>query len=354
MAKKKTNNRRKLSRIGIVVISALSAILLSIAVIVGWGQWNYRFGSAIAREGVVYITHDMDFAQTAQILADSGYLTNPSRWSSMAQSHGMDSVQMGRYSLESGESYRTALSKMRYGRETPVRLTFNNIRNMERLAGVVSRYLAADSVAMLCTLRDGQLIDQMGFSWATLPAMFIPNTYELYWSCTPEEFMRRMKREYDKFWNADRLAKAEKLGYTPQQIATIASIVIEETKFRGEMSDVAGVYLNRLRVGMPLQADPTLKFAVGDFTLRRVLNIHKKADSPYNTYKYSGLPPGPICIAPIDAIDSVLAYSDKKHDYYYFCAKPDFSGQHAFARSLPEHNRNAAAYYSALNKRGIR
>ena len=173
---------------------------------------------------------------------------------------------------------------------------------------------------------------------------------------TPEEFVERMQKEHDRFWNEERREKARRLGYPPEQIATIASIVIEETKFKGEMTQVAGVYVNRLRAGMPLQADPTVKFAVGDPSIRRVLHRHLEYDSPYNTYKYNGLPPGPICVPSIAALDATLDYAEakNKHNYLYFCANSDFSGRHVFARTLPEHNRNAAAYAAELNRRGIR
>lgn len=364
MAKTKTSRRkspakgkhRKLSARGIAVIAALAVILLVIAGAIGWKQYNYRFGTAIVRSGTVQVHTGTSFAEISRMLADSGYVRDLRKWESYARSNGMDSVRAGNYALKSGTSYRTALTDFRYGRQTPVRLTFNNIRTMDRLAGVVSKYIEADSLTILKTLRDTDIIRETGLTKATFPSLFIPNTYEVYWTMTPEEFVTRMKKEHDKFWNDERRAQAKKLGYTPEQISTIASIVIEETKFKGEMTQVAGVYVNRLRAGMPLQADPTVKFALGDPAIRRVLNKHLQYDSPYNTYKYAGLPPGPICVPSITALDATLAYAepDKKHDYYYFCAKADFSGKHAFARTLPEHSRNAAAYAAELNRRGIR
>lgn len=364
MAKTKTTRRkapakgkrRKLSARGIAVIAALGLILAVVAGAIGWKQYDYRFGTAIVRSGTVQVYTGTTFAELGRMLADSGYVKNLRKWESYARSNGLDSVKAGNYALKNGTSYRTALTGFFYGRQTPVRLTFNNIRTMDRLAGVVSKYIEADSLTILETLRDADVIRKTGLTRATFPSLFIPNTYEVYWTLTPEEFVARMKKEHDRFWNDERRAKAEQLGYTPEQIATIASIVIEETKFKGEMTQVAGVYVNRLRVGMPLQADPTVKFALGDPSIRRVLNKHLTYDSPYNTYKYAGLPPGPICVPPITALDATLAYADadKKHDYYYFCAKADFSGHHAFARTLPEHNRNAAAYAAELNRRGIR
>ncbi len=182
--------------------------------------------------------------------------------------------------------------------------------------------------------------------------MFLPNTYEMYYTTTPEQFTDRMYKEYQRFWTVARKQKAERLGYTPQQISALAAIVDEETNKNDEKARIAGVYLNRLRRGIPLQADPTLKFAAGDFSLKRILNKHKEIDSPYNTYKYAGLPPAPIRQPSITAIDAVL--NAEKHDFLYFCAKADFSGYHAFARTLAEHNNNARKYHNELNRRGIR
>ena len=181
--------------------------------------------------------------------------------------------------------------------------------------------------------------------------MFIPNTYELYWNCSSDEFLSRMQRENERFWQS-RERKLARTGLNRIEAYTLASIVYEETKRTDEMPRMAGVYINRLKRGMPLQADPTVRFALGDFSIRRVLNKHLEVDSPYNTYRHPGLPPGPICMPSIAAIDAVLDYEN--HDYLYFCAKDDLSGSHTFARSLAEHNRNAQAYARALNRRGIR
>lgn len=353
---KKKSSKRKLSRRGILIVCVLALVLCVIGGAFFWKQYQYRFSTGIVKKGVVQIPSGTSFEAMSLMLVDSGYVANAQKWASFARSHGVDSVRGGNYALSPGMSYRTALTTFFYGRQTPVRLTFNNIRTMDRLAGTVSRYIEPDSLQMIRVLNDPATAQEYGFTKATFPALFIPNTYEVYWTLTPEGFVERMHKEYERFWNEDRKVRAEKLGYTPDQISTIASIVIEETKFQGEMTDVAGVYLNRLKVGMPLQADPTAKFAAGDFSIRRVLDYHKTIDSPYNTYKYAGLPPGPICVPPINAIDAVLAYADadKKHGYYYFCAKADFSGKHAFAKTLSEHNRNAAAYHAELNRRGIR
>ncbi len=258
----------------------------------------------------------------------------------------------GHYVLEKGMSRRAIRKMLERGLQTPVRLTFNNIRTLDRLAGALARQTEPDSLAWLAMLEEGPLADSLGFAPHTFLAMFIPNSYEVYWNTTPRRLAERMKKEYDRFWTPERLAKAEALNLTPVEVSTLASIVYEETKMSDEMPRVAGVYLNRLRRGMPLQADPTVKFAVGDPTIRRVLNRHLTVDSPYNTYLHRGLPPGPIAMPSIRTIDAVL--NPEKHDYLYFCAAPDFSGYHLFARNLAAHNRNAQAYARALNQAGIR
>ena len=194
--------------------------------------------------------------------------------------------------------------------------------------------------------------EKYGFKPEEMIGMFIPNTYEVWWNITPEGLTERMKKEYDNFWNEERVAKLARTRLTQKEVTTLASIICEETRMTDEMPTMAGVYINRLRRGMLLQADPTVKFAIGDFTIRRVLNRHLEVDSPYNTYKYAGLPPSPICMPSIKGIDAVLNY--KESNYLYFCAKEDFSGYHNFARTLSEHNQNARRYANALNRAGIR
>jgi UPF0755 protein len=234
---------------------------------------------------------------------------------------------------------------LRAGLQEPVQLTFNNIRTKEELAAHVSSYIDVDSMSII-ELFNPEIVREYGFTPETFPAMFIPNTYEFYWTTTARQFADRMKQEFDRFWDTDRLTKAQSIGLTPVQVATLASIVQEETNVPAEKAKVAGVYINRLTRGMLLQADPTVKFAVGDVTIRRVLNKYLDTDSPYNTYRYPGLPPGPITFPEISSIDAVLNY--EKHNYLYFCARPDLSGYNNYARTNAEHDRNAALYHNAL------
>ncbi len=314
-----------------------------------YGEYAYRFVGVTTSSTTIQVTEDGELEEwLAGELEQQGVIPSAQELISVAGSRGLAKVKAGNYKVSKGESYRTLLSKFAYGRETPVRVTFNNIRTLEQLAGVLSRQLRSDSLTFLDTFR----AEAKAEGGANYIARFIPNTYEFYWSVSPEEFSEKMLVEFEKFWNDDRKAKAKKLGFTPQQIVNIAAIVDEETNLKSEMDEVAGVYINRLRIGMPLQADPTVKYAVGDFTIKRVLNKHLTNRSPYNTYVHGGLPPGPICSPSIAAIDATLSYSG--HKYLYFCANADFSGSHAFATTLSGHNANARAYQRELNRRGIR
>lgn len=264
----------------------------------------------------------------------------------------LEKAPAGYYKVSKDEStYRFAYN-LKHGRETPISFVFNNLRTKEQFAKRAADQLLVDSASLATKLNNPEFCAQYGFSPQTIPAIFIPNTYELYWKTSAEQLIERMKREYDRFWSEERLSKADQLGLSPVEVATLASIVEEESAQQRERPRIAGLYLNRIKIGMPLQADPTVKFALGDFSIRRVLNEHLNYDSNYNTYKYAGLPPGPIRIPSIQAIDAVL--NREKHNYIYMCAKEDFSGSHNFAASYEQHLKNAAKYRRALDKRNIK
>ncbi len=346
--KKRLKKQYRIAFRVVLVVLALATLALGYYV---WGEYTYRYGKVAQRDGVVQFYKNQSIEEAAQYLQSEGYIASAQELYEVAQGRDVDSIKAGNYKIVVDESHRSLLSKLANGHESSVRVTFNNIRTLPQLAGVLSKALMADSLTFLNYFnaeaqRDGG---------ANFISYFIPNTYEAYWSETPEEFTARMKKEYNKFWESGTRAEdAKKLGYTPHQIITIASIVEEETNLKSEMDEIAGVYINRIRRGIPLQADPTVKFAVGDFTIKRVLNRHLKTPSPYNTYLNAGLPPGPICSPSIAAIDATLDYIRHPHKYIYFCANADFSGSHVFATTLGKHNANARAYHSALNKRGIR
>jgi len=260
-------------------------------------------------------------------------------------------VQSGRYNIKNHMSNNQLVTMLRAGRQEPIDLIFNNIRTKEQLASRVAEQIEADSSSIVQLLNNDAFLKQFGFNSQTVYAMIIPNTYEFWWNTPAKEFITRMHKEYEAFWTANKKKKAEKLNFTPTEVSTLASIVDEETLRNEEMPKISGVYINRLKKGMRLQADPTIKFAINDFSVKRVLSKHLEVDSPYNTYKYRGLPPGPISFPSIKAINSVLNYQD--HEYLYFCAKPDFSGYHNFSKTHYQHINNARKYQRALNKEKI-
>ena len=346
-------NKKKQSKRNIIAGILLFFVLL----IAGVGVWGYRLAWApnfMPQETVyIYIGKDKSFTDLCRQLQDSA---DCSRIGSFKQLAGMlkyqANIRTGRYAVSPGMSNLQLLNDLRRGHQVATRLTFNNIRFKKDLAERLDEQLMLDKDELLSLLNDSAYCDSLGFTTETITSLFIPNTYEVYWNIPADKLMQRMKREYIAFWTDVRLEKAKAIGLTPAEVATLASIVEEETAASDEYPIVAGLYLNRLHRGIPLQADPTVKFAVGDFTLQRILFEHLEVDSPYNTYKHAGLPPGPLRIPTIKGMDSVLNYM--KHNYLYMCAKEDFSGRHNFAATLAEHNRNANRYRAELNRRKIR
>ena len=261
-------------------------------------------------------------------------------------------VKAGRYRLTDSMSNIELIRMLRSGRQIPVKVVFNNIRINTQLAEAVAPSIEVDSAGIMALLTDSvYLAAHFRHTPQTILSLCIPNTYEFFWNTSAQDFLDRMAKEHDRFWTESRRQKARDAQLTPLQVSILASIIEEETQKDDEKPIMAGVYINRLNKEIPLQADPTVKYAAGDFSIRRVLNKHKEIQSPYNTYLNVGLPPGPICIPSIASIDAVLNYS--KHDYLFFCAKEDFSGYHNFARTNAQHSRNAQAYQRALNHRKI-
>jgi UPF0755 protein len=255
-------------------------------------------------------------------------------------------MKPGRYVLKKDMTNLEALRVLRAGKQEPVQITFNNVRLLSDLSEKITHNLGMTPQEFEAAVIKFAMSNAYGFNKDNVMTMFVPNTYEVYYNVSPEALVQRMHHEYESFWTADRKAKAREVGLTEIEVSILASIVQAETIKSAEAPVIAGLYLNRLRKGIALQADPTLVFAVGDFTLKRVLNEHKEIDSPYNTYKYAGLPPGPVNMPSIRSIDAVLNYT--KSDYYYMCAKEDFSGNHNFTNSYDEHMKNAARYQRAL------
>tara|TARA_R110001583_G_scaffold31942_5_gene108858 strand:- start:1154 stop:2197 length:1044 start_codon:yes stop_codon:yes gene_type:complete len=265
-------------------------------------------------------------------------------------------IKAGRYVIKKGMSNNDIINSIR-SNNLPIKLSFNNQISLEKLAGRVSEVIEADSISLLKAMNDQAFLSENNFNEATALGMYLPNSYEFLWNTSAENFRDRMLKEYQRFWNETRTKKAEAIGLSPNQVIALASIVHEESKQASEQPRIAGVYMNRLRIGMPLQADPTLKFAAyklpeyQNTVIKRVLNVHKDIDSPYNTYKNLGLPPGLIAMPDISAIEAVLNY--EKHKYLYFAADAQRLGFHKFAKTLSQHNVNARAYQRYLSSQGI-
>ncbi|PVY43173.1 UPF0755 protein [Pontibacter virosus] len=300
----------------------------------------------------VYIPTGASYEQALDSVEATGTIIDRLSLRFMAKLMDYDElVKPGRYKIENGWGNRQLIGVLRLGEQVPLRITFNNIRLRSQLAEKLAAAVEPSAAEIDSLLNDQEYLQTLGFDTTTVVSMFIPNTYEVYWTITAPELMQRMKTEYDRFWTDERKAKAEKMGLSPKEVSTLASIVQAETIKNDEKPRVAGVYLNRLQKGMKLEADPTVVYAVRDFTIRRVLNVHLQHDSPYNTYRYAGLPPGPINVPDISSIDAVL--NPEEHKYIYFCAKEDFSGYHSFAVTHAEHIANARRYQRALTQRNI-
>ncbi len=300
-----------------------------------------------------YIYTGTSFAAVKDSLVKKGYLTDPESFEWLAHLKKYDQkVRPGRYRLVNNMSNNMLVNLLRSGKQEPLKLIIQNIRSREDLAGKLGRQLEVDSAKLSSLFNDPAYLARFNLSPPTLLVLFIPDTYEFYWNTSGEELFNRMEQEYKKFWTPERMRLADSLQLKVSEVVTLASIVEKETNMNPEKPIIAGVYLNRLKKQIPLQADPTVIFAWNDYRIRRVRKIHTEIKSPYNTYYRSGLPPGPICLPSVASIDAVLHAVN--HSYYYFCAKEDLSGYHNFAADLEAHNRNARKYQKALNKLNIK
>ncbi len=339
------------------VLIWITVALLTAGLFFGVKVYNIVFGPAVTTgidsQKYLYIPTGADYNSVVETLRSHGFVRDTAAFNWVAEKmHYPGQVKPGRYQLRRGMSNRELVSLLRSGRQTPLRLTFTNIRTVEQLAGIVGAKIEADSAAIAFLLKDEEAMKLKGFTGKNSLGMLIPDTYEMYWNTSAEEFVERMFKEYQSFWTAERLSKATQIGFSPAEVSVLASIVEQETRKNDEKPLVAGVYINRYHQGWHLEADPTLVYALGDFTVHRVLNEYKQIDSPYNTYMYGGLPPGPICMPSVSSIDAVLNY--KRHSFMYFCAREDFSGYHAFASTYTQHQENARKFQRELNRRGIR
>ncbi len=345
-----TNQKYRKILISAIIIILVAGLIISLH----YYRRIYKANVSISRSGSVslYIPTNSTWEDIKEKLQSDTVLLDQRSFFWVAEQKNYPAhIHPGRYILNKGMNNNEIINKLRSGLQDPVDVVFHNIRSLPQLAGRISKQIETDSTALVAAMTDEKLMDSLGFTKETFPALFIPNTYEFWWNTSAYGFIHRMHREYQRFWNEDRRQKAKSVGLDPLEVITLASIVDEETYYSDEMPRIAGVYINRLHKRYRLQADPTIKYALGDFTIKRVLKKHLEIESPYNTYLHYGLPPGPISIPSISAIDAVLNYEN--HQYLYFCAKDDFSGYHVFAKNLYQHNQNARKYQRALNRERI-
>ena len=333
----------------------LLVIVVLFVLITGKLLW-WIFSPSVVIENLndnyINIPTGSEYEDVRKIIIDGSLIKNIKAFDWVAKRKNYSSfIHPGHYEFKDGLNNNDLINLLRSGIQTPVNLIFNNIRSLEKLSSIVAGQIEADSSEIIDLLHDENYISQFKFSHETVMGAFIPNTYEFYWNTSASGFVERMIDEYEKFWNKERKDKATDKSLTIKQVSVLASIVDGETVRETEKTRIAGVYLNRLKRGIRLQADPTIIFAIGNFSRNRVLKADLQVDSPYNTYKYAGLPPGPISIPSVSGIDAVLNAED--HSFLYFCARADMSGYHHFSKSLREHNRYAYKYRQALNKRRI-
>lgn len=330
-------------------------VIIAIA-LAGTGIFYYLrlFGPNVSdKQEYLYIRTGADFKEVYKTIREQGIVKDTTTF--MWAAHNMkyvNKVKPGKYRLKAGTNNRNLINMLKAGNQEAVNLSFHNLRLKEQFAGFLAKKLEPDSVSFLRLLDSTKFAEEHGFTTDNIYAVFIPNSYQIYWNTTPEKFFARMYANYEKFWTPERKQKAAALNLNQVQVSILASIVDAEALHDDEMPAIAGLYLNRLNKGMKLQADPTVIFAMNDFTIKRVLNRYLVKDSPYNTYMYTGLPPGPIMMPSVNAINSVLDH--KKSGYLYMCAKEDFSGYHNFADNEADHRVNAKKFQQALNDRNIK
>lgn len=332
----------------------LLAVLFLVAALTGRWVWQRLMGPATGFEEesrVLYIPAGAGLGSVLDSLLAIEAVTDEHTFRWVAKKKGYARPRPGRYRVRKGMSLNGLVDMLRSGEQEPVRVTFTNVDHLPELAGRLARVLEPDSLAFLEAFMDPALQQEVGLDDATMISLFIPDTYEFWWTTTPARFVARMRQEHERYWDEERTTSARELGLTPTEVSILASIVQAETVEPGDAPRIAGVYLNRLRIGMPLQADPTLKFAMGVDSVRRILDKDKLVDSPYNTYRRVGLPPGPINMPEPRFLDAVL--HAEEHGYLYFCARADLSGYSEFARTYEQHLVNARKYHRALNERGV-
>lgn len=344
-----------MKRKNIIILTIIVIFLLTCLGFVIKQYYHFAVSNFTSYDGEPHAYHVFPNTSSDSLMIDiqEDYeISSDLAWCLHCQYKKYENPKPGHYLFSPQISNRDLIRRLQLGEQTPIKLSFtHSIRTREQLAAQMGKKLLVDSAEIKQRLDDREYMAHFGLTPETAVCLFIPNTYEVYWTITADQLFARMHKEYQRFWNEERIAKAKKLGFTSVEVATIASIIASETNKKQEYPTIASIYINRLRKGIALQACPTVIFAVGDFSLRRVLKRHLTIDSPYNTYKYRGLPPGPIRLARPDIIDAVL--NAPKTDYLYMCANPDFSGTHIFSSSYAKHSAVARQYQRELNRRKV-
>ena len=331
------------------------AIIALIVAIIGYSFYSKIYSPNVSETTSILIPTGTDFESLVRIIEPHVNNLNDFIWVAKKKNY-HNKIRAGKFKITEGMNNESLVDHLRGGKQETITLTFNNQDSFEKLAGRIAIQIEADSLSLLNSFNDQEFLNLNGFDTKSALAMYIPNSYDFYWNTSAAQFKEKMLSEYKKFWTDDRVSKAKKQGITILQVSTLASIVQKETAVVNERKTVAGLYLNRLHDFWPLQADPTIIFALKekygqDKEFKRVLNKDLKIDSPYNTYANFGLPPGPIGMPDISAIDAVL--NPEEHQYYYMCANVENIGYHKFAKTLKEHNINAAAYQKWVSQQGI-
>lgn len=334
-------------------ILVVSVLLSSIGVYFYQSFFSPNLQVKKKKEGILYIPQKATFDTVLDSLQKHEMIGDVVSFAFVSKILGYKTnIKAGRYIIQPNMTNYQTVKMLRSGSQSPIQLSFHNLRLKEDFAQKMAEQLAFEKEDLLGLLNDSKFCQKYQLNSETILTLFLPNTYEIYWDISPEKFVEKMYKEYQKFWNKQRKQQAKAQNMSPTEVSILASIVEAETNKNDEKTRVAGVYTNRLKKEMLLQADPTVKFALQDFTLKRILFKHLEVDSPYNTYKYQGLPPGPINMPSLSSIEAVL--KAEKHEYLFFCAKEDFSGYHNFATNETEHRRNARRFHQALNQRGIK
>jgi len=349
MAQEKTDQPRKSKKLIIAFV-----VVVLIAGVVGIFYYlRYFSPNVTGSQEYLYIRTGATYNDVYKTVRDKNIVKDSSSFNAAAQGmHYNTRVKPGRYHLQEGMNNRRLINMLASGAQEAVMLSFHNLRQKTDFAGFISKKLEADSTSIIHLLDSTDFVSKYGFTTDNVYAVFIPNTYDIYWNTSPEKFFKRMYANYQSFWTADRKQRASEINLSPIQVSVLASIVDAEALHDDEMPTIAGLYLNRLKKGMKLESDPTVIFALQDFNIRRVLNRYLSYNSPYNTYLHTGLPPGPVMMPSVNALDAVLDY--RKSDYIYMCAKEDFSGYHNFATNMADHLANARKFQQALNQRNIK